>query len=141
MHNERNYKQHEKRDLRVGENNNKWRSWQRISKLYKQLIQFDSRKINDPVKKCTKELNIHFSKEDIQMANKHMIRCSTSLIVREMKSKSQWGTISWQSEWLLSKGLHTINAEKRNPPYTMRGNAKYHNHYGVWCGDSLKIRK
>ena len=61
---------------------------------------------------------------------------------RNANQKPQSGTISHQSEWLLSKSLQTINAgegvEKREPSYTVGGNVNSYSHYGEQCGDSIK---
>ena len=113
MHSKGNYKQDEKTTS----------EWEKIianettdegliSKIYKQLIQLNTRNTNNPIKKWQKDLNRHFSKEDMHLANKRMKDAQHRLLLEKCKPKLQCAITSHQSEWPSPRSLQRINAGK-----------------------------
>ena len=109
-----------------------------VSKIYKQLMMLNSiqtnHQQNNALKTQAEDLNRHFSQEGIQMANRHMKRCSTSLVIRRMQIKTRVRYQLTPVRMAIIKNPQTTNAgegvERRECSSTVGGNINWYSHHG-----------
>ena len=128
--NKGNHKQNEKATYGLGDNICKWLNQQNLnSKTYKQIIQTP----NNSILKWAKDWKKYFSKKDMQMANRHIKRCSTLLIIREMQIKTtmKYHLTLVRIASIKKKKNVGEDVEKRGPSYTLGGKVN-------WCSHCAK---